>query len=156
DLLDLPKLLSITRPRGAVVMVDEAHSFGVLGRTGRGITEHFGLPATEIDILMGVLSKAIPSIGGFIAGSEALIRALKATNHGYISSGALPPAAVEAARAAIDVLEAERWRLEKLRTNVRRYSDGLSRAGINLHKAGQTAIVPILCRKAEQAFSITR
>ncbi len=160
DLLDLPKLLSITRPpngpQRAIVMVDEAHSFGVLGKTGRGITEHFGIAASEIDILMGVLSKAIPSVGGFIAGTEALIRALKATNHGYIFSGALPPSVVEAARAGIDVLEAEPWRVEKIHANVRRYCDGLRAAGFDLHKAGQTAIVPILCRKAEQAFQMTR
>ena len=137
-------------------MVDEAHSFGVLGASGRGITEHFGLPASEVDVLMGVLSKAIPSVGGFITGRTALIRALKASCHGFIFSGALPPSVVEAARAGIDLLDAEPWRVAKIHENVTSVLGGLRRAGINTHRAGQSAIVPVLCNRSEEAFAITR
>jgi glycine C-acetyltransferase len=156
DVLDLPKLLAITKPRGAVVMIDEAHSFGVLGATGRGITEYYGIKAHQVDILMGVISKAIPAVGGFIAGTQPLIRALKATCHGFIFSAALPPSVLEAARAAIDVLEMEPWRISRIHANVARYLKGLHAAGIDTHRAGRSAIVPILCRSSDEAFAITK
>ena len=93
-------------------MIDEAHSVGVLGQTGRGIEEHFGMP-DAIDIKMGTLSKTIPSVGGYIAGSKDLINYLRHATRAYIFSAALPPAQAAAAKAAFEVILDEPWRVEK-------------------------------------------
>jgi 7-keto-8-aminopelargonate synthetase-like enzyme len=98
DIADLPEISRLCRRYGAWLMVDEAHSLGVLGETGHGIEEHFGLPPDAIDIKMGTLSKAIPSTGGYIAGSRRLIDFLNHQSRGFIYSGALSPVQAEAAR----------------------------------------------------------
>ena len=154
--VDLPKLLEVTERHGAVLMVDEAHSFGVLGRGGRGITEHFGVPAARIPILMGVFSKALPGVGGFIAGSHELIAALKATNHGFIFSGSLPPAVIQSSISALKVLRDEPERVGLLQANVERYVSALNRAGLTHDRSERTPIVPIRCPTADVAFEMTR
>ncbi len=135
-------------------MVDEAHSIGVLGTTGRGIEEHFGLE-NVIDIKMGTLSKTIPSIGGYIAGKKDVINFIRHAARGYIFSAALPPAQAAAANEAFHVIQDEPWRVEKLNRNAAQFIQGLKAKGFNtLHS--QTAIVPVLCGADEIAFSMTR
>jgi len=105
DIINLPVVSELCKKYGAMLMVDEAHSIGVLGATGHGIEEHFGLPADSVDIKMGTLSKTIPSVGGYIAGSRKLCAFLM--NHqarGFIYSGALPPPSAAAALAAFEVI----------------------------------------------------
>ena len=85
DIIDFPKLVELCRKYGAWLMIDEAHSVGVLGKTGRGIEEHFDMPGT-IDIKMGTLSKTIPSVGGYVAGQQRSDRIICATPAGLISS----------------------------------------------------------------------
>src|SRR6202040_4157554 len=92
DVPDLPRFVEIKRRHRAFLMVDEAHSLGVLGRSGRGIQEHFGLRGSDVDIWMGTLSKALASCGGYIAGSQALIQNLKFNAPGFVFSVGLPPA----------------------------------------------------------------
>src|SRR3972149_2657668 len=91
DIIDLPRMVELCQKHSAWLMIDEAHSLGVLGATGRGIEEHFGL-GDVIDIKMGTLSKTIPSVGGYVAGRKDLITYLRHASRAYIFSAALPPA----------------------------------------------------------------
>lgn len=154
DIVDLPRLAEICRRFGAWLMVDEAHSVGVLGDTGHGIEEHFHLPGV-IDIKMGTLSKTIPSIGGYIAGSADLVRFLRHASRAYIFSAALPPAQTAAAYEAFRVIEDEPWRVQALRKNSTAFTSGLKSRGLDTMKT-ETAIVPIFCGRDEPAYVMTR
>jgi glycine C-acetyltransferase len=135
-------------------MIDEAHSLGVLGKTGRGIEEHFGMEGT-IDIKMGTLSKTIPSVGGYIAGKKELIEFLSHASRAYIFSAALPPAQAAAANEAFKVIIEEPWRIEKLKANTEQFINGIQERGFDTMKTS-TAIVPVLCGDDERAFALTR
>src|SRR5260370_27697506 len=102
-------------------MVDEAHSIGVLGKTGQGIEEHFGLD-NVIDLKMGTLSKTIPSVGGYLAGSRDMMRLFRHESRAFIFSAALPPAQTAAAKPAFEVILDEPERVETLRTHAGRYT----------------------------------
>ena len=154
DVLDLPKTVELCRKYNAWLMIDEAHSVGVLGRTGRGIEEHFGLD-NVIDIKMGTLSKTIPSVGGYVAGKKDLIQYLRHASRAYIFSAALPPAQAAAANEAFKVILDEPWRIEKVCANGRQFIDGLKKAGFDTMLT-TTAIVPVLCGTDERAFALTR
>jgi glycine C-acetyltransferase len=153
DIIDFPKVVALCQKYHAWLMIDEAHSVGVLGKTGRGIEEHFNMPGT-IDIKMGTLSKTIPSVGGYIAGKKELINYLRHASRAYIFSAALPPAQAAAAKAAFEVILDEPWRVEKLNANSRQFIDGLKGRGFDTLYT-QTAIVPVLCGTDELAFSLT-
>jgi 8-amino-7-oxononanoate synthase len=154
DVVDLPKMATICKKYGAYLMIDEAHSVGVLGKTGHGIEEHFGLD-NVIDIKMGTLSKTIPSVGGYIAGNKELINYLRNHNRAYMFSAALPPAQTAAANEAFKVILDEPWRVEKLRQNSELFISGLKSAGLDTLLT-TTAIVPVLCGSDELAFTMTR
>ena len=154
DIIDFPALVELCRKYGAWLMIDEAHSVGVLGKTGRGIEEHFGLPGS-IDIKMGTLSKTIPSVGGYVAGDSEIINFLRHASRAYIFSAALPPAQAAAAKAAFEVILNEQWRVEKLKTNTAQFINGLNRRGFDTMLT-ETAIVPVLCGSDESAFAMTR
>ncbi len=145
DIPDLPRLIEIKKRHRAFLMVDEAHSLGVLGATGRGIAEHFGVPASEIDIWMGTLSKSLASCGGVIAGSHALIANLRLTAPGGILySVGLTPANTAAALAALTVLSDEPQRVQKLSDNCRHFLARLREAGLNVGLAQDTSVIPII------------
>lgn len=154
DLIDFPRMVEVCRRHNAWLMIDEAHSVGVLGPTGRGIEEHFNLPGS-IDIKMGTLSKTIPSVGGYVAGSKDLISYLRHSTRAYIFSAALPPAQAAAAKAAFEVILDEPWRIEKLRNNAAQFIGGLKARGFNTLNT-ETAIVPVLCGDDEIAYRMTR
>lgn len=154
DIIDLPTVVELCRKYDAWLMLDEAHSVGVLGETGRGIEEHFGMEGV-VDIKMGTLSKTIPSVGGYIAGRKQLVDFLRHSSRGYIFSAALPPAQAAAALEAFRVILDEPWRVEKLRANTRQFISGLQERGFNTLYT-ETAIVPILCGSDELAFQMTR
>ena len=154
DIVDLPHLTEVCRQNGAWLMVDEAHSLGVLGETGRGIEEHFGLPGV-IDIKMGTLSKTIPSVGGYVAGRADLISYLRHTARAYIFSAALPPPQAAAALEALHVIEEEPGRVQDLRRNSRDLVSGLRKLGLDTLRT-QTPIVPILCGTDDRAYEMTR
>ena len=153
DILDFPRVVELCKQYHAWLMIDEAHSLGVLGKTGRGIEEYFGMPGT-IDIKMGTLSKTIPSVGGYVAGQRDLIEYLRHASRAYIFSAALPPAQAAAAKAAFDVILDEPWRVEKLNANTRQFIDGLKARRFDTLNT-QTAIVPVLCGSDERAFDLT-
>lgn len=149
DILDLPKFLEITRRHDAFSMVDEAHATGVVGRTGRGLSEHFG--CGHPDILMGTLSKALGSEGGFICGSQLLVDYLRNVSRPFIFSTSPGAPALEAASAAIEVLEAEPERVARLRENVALFVAELTKHGVEARS--ESAIVPILVGDEKAALA---
>jgi glycine C-acetyltransferase len=154
DVINFPKLVELCKKYQAWLMIDEAHSLGVLGKTGRGIEEHFGMPDT-IDIKMGTLSKTIPSVGGYIAGKKELIDFLQHASRAYIFSAALPPAQAAAAMESFRVILDEPWRIEKLQANTHQFIQGLQSRGFDTMQTC-TAIVPVFCGTDELAFAMTR
>ncbi|MCJ7567588.1 MAG: aminotransferase class I/II-fold pyridoxal phosphate-dependent enzyme [Anaerolineales bacterium] len=154
DIIDLPRVVELCGKYNAWLMIDEAHSVGVLGETGRGIEEHFNMEGA-IDIKMGTLSKTIPSVGGYIAGRADLVKYLRHQSRAYIFSAALPPAQAAAALEAFRVILDEPWRVKKLRENTKLFIDGLKERGFDTMKT-ETAIVPLLCRTDEKAFKMTQ
>lgn len=154
DIINLPEVVRLCREYGTMLMVDEAHSIGVLGTTGHGIEEHFGLDDV-IDVRMGTLSKTIPSIGGYVAGSYELITYLKHVARMFVFSAALPPAQAAAAKVSFEVMEEEPERIKKLRHNVDLFLNGLKKRGFNTLNS-ETPIVPIICGTDEKAFEMTK
>ena len=154
DIIDLPAVVELCRKYGAWLMMDEAHSVGVLGKTGRGIEEHFGMPDC-VDVKMGTLSKAIPSIGGYIAGRSDLVNLLKHAARGFVFSAAIPPAQAAAAKAAFEVIVDEPDRIKGVQQNARIFIDGLQELGFDTMNS-ETAIVPVLCRTDEKAYELVR
>ncbi|MBI3761978.1 MAG: aminotransferase class I/II-fold pyridoxal phosphate-dependent enzyme [Chloroflexi bacterium] len=154
DIIDLPHVARLCREHGAWLMVDEAHSLGMLGKTGRGIEEHFGL-GDVVDVKMGTLSKAIPSVGGYVAGKKELIQYIKHVSRAFIFSAALPPAQAAAAKAALEVILDEPDRIEILRRNAAQFIGGLKALGFDTMNT-ETAIVPVLCGPDERAYEMVR
>jgi len=154
DVLDLPKVAELCRKYKAWLMIDEAHSIGVLGKTGTGIEEHFGL-GDVIDIKMGTLSKTIPSVGGYVAGKKDLISYLRHASRAYIFSAALPPAQAAAANESFKIILEEPWRIEAVCANGQQFIQGLKGAGFDTMLT-TTAIVPVLCGTDDQAFALTQ
>jgi 7-keto-8-aminopelargonate synthetase-like enzyme len=155
DICPLADIVAIKEAVGAYLLVDEAHSFGVYGATGRGIDEHFGIPPDSVDIWMGSLSKAIPSCGGFIAGTRELIIYLQHGAAPFFFSAATCPAAVAAAHASLHVLAQERERLRTLWRNALYLHDGLVDLG---YRTGGTAgpIVPVIIGSDKDAYHVAR
>jgi glycine C-acetyltransferase len=154
DIIDLPKTIELCKKYEAWLMIDEAHSVGVLGKTGTGIEEHFGI-YDGIDIKMGTLSKTIPSVGGYIAGKRELIEYLRHGSRAYIFSAALPPAQAAAANESFKVILDEPWRIERLNENTKQFIGGLKGMGFDTMLT-ETAIVPVLCGTDERAFELTK
>jgi glycine C-acetyltransferase len=155
DIIDLPEVARLCKKYDAYLMMDEAHSIGVIGETGHGIEEHFDLPPDTVDIKMGTLSKTIPSAGGYVAGSEDLITFLKHEARAFIFSAAVPPASAGAAIASFDVIEEEPWRVKKIQTNYHRFADRLRNAGFDLLETA-TAIVPVVCNSTPAAAALAK
>jgi 7-keto-8-aminopelargonate synthetase-like enzyme len=128
----------------------------VLGKTGRGVTEHYGVDPREVDILMGTLSKAMGSCGGYITGSKELIEYLKYTAPGFVFSCGLPPAAAAAALASLKLLIKEPQRMQKLRRNSQLFLDGAKARGLNTGLSQDTAVVPIIMGNSINALRLSR
>jgi len=154
DIIDLPSVVNLCQKYGAWLMVDEAHSVGVLGKTGRGIEEHFGL-GDVVDIKMGTLSKTIPSVGGYVATRKEIATYLSHASRAYIFSAALPPAQAAAANEAFKVILDEPERIVRLNENTKQFIGGLKGMGFDTMLT-ETAIVPVLCGEDDVAFALTR
>ncbi|MEZ4638302.1 MAG: pyridoxal phosphate-dependent aminotransferase family protein [Caldilineaceae bacterium] len=155
DILDLPTAVALCQRYNARLMVDEAHSLGVLGATGSGIEEHFDMPGA-IDIKMGTLSKTIPGVGGYIAGDRKLINYLRHTARGFVFSAAVAPPVAAAIIEAFHVLEDEAVeRNQILSRNVRHFIEGLQAHGFDTGLT-VTPIVPIMVGTEARAMSMTR
>ncbi|MBN1425974.1 aminotransferase class I/II-fold pyridoxal phosphate-dependent enzyme [Candidatus Fermentibacteria bacterium] len=141
DLADLPSLVDLARRYDARLLVDDAHGIGVVGTTGRGTAEHFGL-TQQVDLIMGTFSKSFASLGGFIAGEEQVIHYIKHHSRSFIFSASMPPASVAAAMAALEVLEEEPERVQRLHAIAERMQRGFRELGFDVG-GSQTAIIPI-------------
>ncbi|MFV2066465.1 MAG: aminotransferase class I/II-fold pyridoxal phosphate-dependent enzyme [Pirellulales bacterium] len=155
DIVDLPPVIDLCRKYNALLMVDEAHSLGVLGKNGHGVQEHFDLDAGDIDIKMGTLSKTLAGCGGFVAARQEIVTYLRHHARGYIFSGALPSGQASVAIAALDVLEKEPELVAKLQTNQEHYLSGLKALGFDTAKS-VTPIVPVMTHTTDIALEMTR
>jgi 8-amino-7-oxononanoate synthase len=155
DIIDMPAVVDLCKKNNALLMVDEAHSLGVLGKTGHGIQEHFGLHPDDIDIKMGTLSKTLAGSGGFVAARREITTYLRHHARGYIFSGALPADKASVAIAALEVLEREPERVEQLRKNVHRYHSGLKALGFDTAHSS-TPIIPIMTLRDDLTLEMTR
>jgi 7-keto-8-aminopelargonate synthetase-like enzyme len=135
-------------------MVDDAHSIGVLGKTGAGTAEHFGL-IDKVDLVMGTFSKSFASLGGFIAGREEVIRHIKHTARALIFSASPPPSAVATVLACLDILQKEPERLDNLWRNYEKMKRGYAELGFNTGNS-QTPIIPIMIGEDEKTFTCWR
>jgi 8-amino-7-oxononanoate synthase len=155
DIIELPEVSRLCRKYGALLMVDEAHSVGVLGKTGHGIEEHFSMPADSVDIKMGTFSKAIPSCGGYIATSHRLAEVIRHQSRGFIYSASMPAASVAASIAALDIIENEPARVRKLHQNTAHFRARLATAGLDFRDSS-TPIFPIMCGDDWLAWRLAR
>jgi 8-amino-7-oxononanoate synthase len=156
DFSELPKFIALAKRHRALLMVDEAHSIGVMGPRGRGIGEHFGVNPADVDLWMGTLSKALGSCGGYIAGSKTLVRWLKYTVPGFVYSVGLPPAAAGAALGAMRLLQRQPERVAKLHANARLFLQLAREAGLDTGPSGGSAIVPIILGNSMNSLRLSR
>lgn len=150
DIIDLPRLVEVSERYGVRVMVDDAHSVGVLGETGAGTAEHFGL-IDKVDITMGTFSKSFASLGGFIVADAAVIEWVKHTARALIFSASIPPSNAAAVLAALDIIESEPERREHLWKNARRMKREFADLGFDVGRT-ETPIVPIVIGGDIEAF----
>ena len=156
DVCRLPELVALKKEFGCFLMVDESHSSGVLGATGRGTDEHFGIAATDVDIWTGSLAKAIPSNGGFAAVSQELSVFLQHAAAPFIFSAALCPSAVAAVRATLAILKEEPERVTRLTANANFLRSGLKQLGYDTGMSETPVIPVILGDEAAAAFCARR
>ncbi|MGE6377891.1 8-amino-7-oxononanoate synthase [Peribacillus muralis] len=154
DIAPLPGIVNLAKRYGALIMVDDAHATGVLGKDGRGTSEHFGLKG-KVDIEMGTLSKAIGVEGGFVAGSRSLIDYLLNKARPFIFSTALSPCVVAGALAAVDIIMTEPERRVRLQNMSRHLYEELTSLGYTV-TGGETPILGIICGKPEQATFLSK
>jgi 8-amino-7-oxononanoate synthase len=151
DYPELPRFVDVKRRHRAFLMVDEAHSLGVLGARGLGIREHFGLDGREVDLWMGTLSKALASCGGFIAGERALVEQLKFAAPGFLYSVGMPPPVAAAAHAALECLLAEPQRVAALQARGRLFLETAKAAGVDTGSSAGYAVVPAITGSSVRA-----
>jgi glycine C-acetyltransferase len=154
DIGPLPALVEIAERHGAIMMIDDAHSSGVLGRNGRGTVDHFGLHG-RVDVQVGTLSKAIGVLGGYVCGSRDLIEFLYHRARPFLFSTSHPPAVAAACLAAFDILEHEPERIEKLWENTRYFKSLLKSAGFDTGES-ETPITPIIVGEAKTAHAYSK
>ncbi|MFY9552873.1 MAG: pyridoxal phosphate-dependent aminotransferase family protein [Thermoanaerobaculia bacterium] len=142
DIAPLPEIVAVASEFSAAVMVDDAHGIGVLGKTGRGTAEHFGLER-DVDLIMGTFSKSMASVGGFIAGDATVIDYIKHRARTLIFSAAPPPASAAAALATLDIMDREPQRRERLWENTEFFADGLRSLGFDTGES-RTPVVPVV------------
>jgi len=151
DIGPLPALVEIAERHGAIMMIDDAHSSGVLGRNGRGTVDHFGLHG-RVDIQVGTLSKAVGVLGGYVCGSRDLIEFLYHRARPFLFSTSHPPGVAAACMAAFDILEQEPERIEQLWSNTRYFKSILQNAGFHTGES-ETPITPIMVGEAKTAHA---
>ena len=154
DIVDLPKLVDVAKLHGSRVMVDDAHGIGVLGEHGRGTAEHFGLE-DSVDLVMGTFSKSLASVGGFIAGEERVINWIKHRARSMIFSAAPPPASVASVLKAVEIIEREPERRQRLWENTRFMAEGLKNLGFDTGESA-SPVIPVLAGEDQLAFIMAK
>lgn len=156
DFPELPEFVRVKKKHNVFLMVDEAHSIGTLGDSGRGISEHFHLDPRDVDIWMGTLSKSFGSCGGYIAGNHALIEYLKYTAPGFVYSVGLSPPNTAAALAAIQVLKEEPWRARECRARAEQFVERAKTYSLNTGRSSGTPVVPVIVGSSVLALQLSR
>lgn len=141
---DLPRLIALKKKYDALLMVDEAHSLGSLGETGRGVSEYFGINPREVDMWMSTLSKTMCGCGGFIAGNEDIIRFLKYGSPGFVFSVGMPPVIAAACGKALEIMLREPERVRKLQKISKYFLEYAKSLGLDTGAAQGYAIVPVI------------
>jgi 8-amino-7-oxononanoate synthase len=154
DIADLPNIMRLAKLYDATVIVDDAHAVGVLGDRGRGTGSHFGLQK-EVDIIVGTFSKSLASLGGFVAADHDLINYLKHNSRALIFSASMTPAAAASALAALEIIQDEPERIEKLWTNTNYAMEQLRAAGFEIGHT-ESPILPIYIRDDLKTFQFAR
>ncbi|WP_405827046.1 MULTISPECIES: aminotransferase class I/II-fold pyridoxal phosphate-dependent enzyme [unclassified Streptomyces] len=152
DIAPLVDLRKVCDAHNALLMVDEAHALGVIGATGKGIEEHFDYEV-KVDVKLGTLSKAIPSMGGWVAGSAEFIHHLRYAARPFLFSAALGGAQTGAALESLRILQREPWRVEFIQEQSKRFRDTLNEAGISTVDS-ETAVVPVIAGSDEAAYDL--
>jgi 8-amino-7-oxononanoate synthase len=152
----LPRLIEIKRKHRSFLMVDEAHSFGVMGETGLGIRQHFHVQGPDVDIWMGTLSKALAGCGGYIAGETALVEHLKFLAPGFLYSVGMSPPVAAASLAALERLHQEPARVTTLQQRGLFFRDSARASGINTGSSMGMAIVPAITGSSIKAARLSQ
>jgi 8-amino-7-oxononanoate synthase len=155
DIPDLPSMIEAVRLHDAYLMVDEAHSVGVLGATGRGVAEHFGIDPSGVDIWMGTLSKTLSGCGGYIAASHDLVEYLRCSAPGFVYSVGLSPPVAAAALASLTIMRQEPERVRQLNTNAQLFLHEVQAAGLDTGSSIGAAIVPVILGSSIRAARVS-
>jgi 8-amino-7-oxononanoate synthase len=154
DIIKLPELVDLANKYGATVMVDDAHSFGVLGRNGRGTADHFGL-TDKVDLIMSTFSKSMASLGGFIAGDKETMNFLKHHSRSLIFSASMTPSSAATVLAALDIMEREPERIDRLWELTRKCQKGFREMGFDIGHS-DTPIIPLYVRDDMKTMALTK
>jgi 8-amino-7-oxononanoate synthase len=154
NIMNLPRVVELAEQYGARVLVDDAHSFGVIGNGGRGTPDHFGL-TDRTDMVMGTFSKSLASLGGYVAGPERVINYVKHHSPALIFSASPTPSSVAATLKALEIIREEPWRVQKLADNASYMKKGFKELGYQVIQ-NQTAIVPVMTGDDDKAFLMWR
>lgn len=153
DLAPLPEIQDLADAHGAIVMVDDAHASGVMGKSGRGTPSHFGL-SDRVQVQIGTLSKAVGSVGGYVAGARSLVEYLTSTARPFLFSSSHPASVIATCSAAIDVMLEEPERIERLWANARHFKEGLRKLGFDTG-ASETPITPVMVGDTAKAQKLS-
>ncbi len=155
DIAPVPEFVKLKKKYGCFLMVDEAHSACVIGRTGGGVDEYFGLAPDDIDIKYGTLSKGLGTCGGYLAGSRAIIDYMRYNLPGFVFSVGISPPLAAASLEAIKLLRSDPSIMERMRRNIKCFVEEAHKRHFNTCLAGETAIIPILVGKDEDAWELS-
>lgn len=156
DYPDLPRFIELKKKHKAMMMIDEAHSLGVLGKTGRGIGEFFNVDRKDVDVWMCTLSKTLGACGGYVSGRKEMISYMKFTTPAFVFSAAMSPPVAAAALAALKLLEREPQRCEKLRQNGKFFKEYAQKNGLNTGLAAETGVIPIIIGNSMKCLKISK
>ncbi len=156
DIPNLPEFIEIKKRHKAFLMVDEAHSIGVLGKSGRGIGEYFGINPADVDLWMGTLSKSFASCGGYIAGCRAVVEYLKYTAPGFVYSVGISPPNAAAVLAAIQVLAAEPQRVSRLHDRANLFLSLAKDRGLNTGLSHNSPVIPIIVGESLKSVQLSQ
>ena len=155
DFPELPRFVELRKKHKTLLLVDDAHSLGTMGATGRGLGEHWGVARSDVDLWMGTLSKSLASCGGFIAGSTELVEYLKYTAPGFVYSVGLPPPSAAASLAALTVLQREPRRVARLRELATLFLTLARERGLDTGLAAGTPVVPVIVGSSVKALRLS-
>ena len=156
DFPQLPKFIDVKQRYKSWLMVDEAHSIGTMGKTGRVISEHFGIDPRSVDIWIVTLSKSFGSCGGYIAGCQELVEYLRYTAPGFVFSVGLSPPNAAASLASLAVLRKHPERVQTLQARAKLFLSEAKRYRLNTGESGQTAVIPLITGNSLHALLLSR